>query len=109
MMSLRVRTQYSRLTVVSGGIRVEARSDGTSLLVLPFEFSRCLSVSTLDQAIDPPRLVRADGLLVGLLFNRAVNSEIRYFTGPFDNASCRLRDAEDFRRLLHREENPGTR
>jgi hypothetical protein len=86
--------------VERGGIVVKATSAGTSLLVIPFEFSHCFTVRSLDDAVQPPRLIRVNALLTGVLFDHAVNAELRYFTGPFSGATCRLRDAEEFKRLI---------
>jgi hypothetical protein len=47
---------------------VRASSAGRSILLLPIEFSRCLKIS--DAADDAPRLLRADLLLTGVLFER---------------------------------------
>src|SRR5438876_1860066 len=93
--------EASELRVVErGGIVVKARSAGASLLVIPFEFSHCLTVRSFDDTVQPPGLIRVNALLTGVLFDHAVNADIRYFTGPFSGASCRLRDADEFRRLV---------
>jgi hypothetical protein len=93
--------EASELRIVErGGIVVKATSAGISLLVIPFEFSHCLTVRSLDDAVQPPGLIRVNALLTGVLFDHAVNAEIRYFTGPFSGASCRLRDADEFKRLV---------
>jgi len=93
--------EASELRIVErGGIVVKATSAGTSLLVIPFEFSHCLTVRSSDAAVQPPGLIRVNALLTGVLFDHAVNAEIRYFTGPFSGASCRLRDADEFKRLV---------
>ena len=93
--------EASGLRIVErGGIVVKATSAGTSLLVIPFEFSHCLTVRSLDDAIQPPGLIRVNALLTGVLFDHTVNAEIRYFTGPFHGATCRLRDADEFKHLI---------
>ena len=94
------RAGSSELRMAPGGFTVKAVSAGRSLLVVPFEYSRCLSVRSLDPALPPPRLVRVDAILTGVLFERAADAEVRYFTGPFDGAGCRLRDADELRSLL---------
>jgi hypothetical protein len=82
------------------GILVEATAAGASLLVLPFEFSRCLEARSRNPELAPPRLLRVDALETGVLFHDRIEVEIGYFTGPFDRASCRLRDAREFKRLV---------
>ena len=86
------------LRIVPGGMAISARSDGTALLVLPVEFSRCLIVTS--HLPDVPRLTRVNALETGLIFSHRVDVTIQYFTGPIKNAYCRLRDAQDFTNLL---------
>jgi hypothetical protein len=88
------------LKLVRGGMLVEASSPGTSLLVLPFEFSHCLSVSVPVLETTGPRLLRVNGIEIGLLFSGTIRTEIRYFNGPFAKPNCRIRDAADFSRLI---------
>jgi hypothetical protein len=76
------------------GYRVTAKSDGRSLLILPFEFSRCLVVDDLERNA---RIGRANFFLTGLTFEKKVDAVLRFRFGPFDNASCRLADAADTR------------
>jgi len=35
-----------------------------------------------------------------VLFEKQLDGELRYFTGPFWNAGCRLQDAREFRAAL---------
>jgi hypothetical protein len=91
---------HAEVLMIPGGFSVEARSSGTSLLVLPFEFSRCLQIDTVADDIDPPRLFRVNAIETGVLFSRHLTAKIKYFTGLFHNSGCRVRDAQDFSELL---------
>ena len=73
--------------------RVRANSVGRSILLLPVEFSRCLKIS--DVAGGAPRLFRADLMLTGVLFERQLDAQISFHTGPFHNPGCRLEDLAD--------------
>src|SRR5262249_40606818 len=73
--------------------RVRANSAGRSILLLPVEFSRCLKIS--DVAGGAPRLFRADLMLTGVLFERQLDAQISFHTGPFHNWRCRLDDLAD--------------
>jgi hypothetical protein len=73
--------------------RVRANSAGRSILLLPIEFSRCLKIS--DVAGGAPRLFRADLMLTGVLFERQLDAQISFHTGPFHNSRCRLDDLAD--------------
>lgn len=88
-----------QVRMVRGGYFVEAHSPGTSLLVLPFEFSRCLRIEVNNTA-NAPRLFRVNAIETGVLFNGHLAAKIEYFTGLFRNSACRLRDTQDFMRLL---------
>lgn len=81
---------------------VTASSSGSSMLVLPFEFSRCLRVSSNSRDVPVPAIMRADGPLTGLLFSNQLNARIEYFTGPLSRPGCRIQDASEFSRLIGR-------
>jgi hypothetical protein len=79
-----------------GGYRVTANSPGKALIVLPFEFSRCLVIS---ESQGNARIGRADFFLTGLVFENKVDAELRFRFGPFENAGCRLADLADIRAM----------
>jgi hypothetical protein len=82
-----------------GTILVKAHSSGTSLLVLPFEFSRCLTATPHGDS-SLVKLVRVNALQVGVIFEVKLDAEISYYTGPFANARCRLSDGLEFSRRI---------
>ncbi len=82
----------ARVTRTRDGYRVAATSRGRSLLVLPFEFSRCVTVK--DHAATT-RTGRVDFMLTGIAFEGALDSELRFGYGPFENPRCRLADLAD--------------
>src|SRR5262249_42264570 len=81
--------------------RVRANSAGKSILLLPLEFSRCLKIS--DAAGGAPRLFRADLMLTAVLFERHIDAQISFHTGPFHNSRCRLDDLADNNRMRMRD------
>ena len=87
-------------TVGRDHYRLRATSVGRSILLLPFEFSRCLKIS--DAAGGMPRLFRADLLLTGVVFERQLDARISFHTGPFLNSRCRLDDLADSNRMAMR-------
>ena len=95
-----VAASAATITPVVGGLDIKASSAGNSALLLPLEFSNCLKItpSTADGAM-APRLFRANLLQTGVLFERRLDATIRYFTGPFEGANCRLEDQRDMKRL----------
>jgi hypothetical protein len=82
-----------KLSFERGAARVQGKSDGTSLALLPLQYSRCLHLS------DPnARLVRTDLIMVGIVFKGSLDAKITDDFGPF-TPSCRAADNADIRRL----------
>ena len=82
-----------RLSMIRGGLHVSAKSDGTSLIVLPYQFSNCL------RAVDPRvRLVRANLAVTGVIFSGNVDTDIVFDYGIL-SPGCRLADLTDIRQL----------
>ena len=82
-----------QLSVIRGGLHVSGRSDGTSLVVLPQEFSSCLRAR--DERV---RLVRADLILTGVVFSESVDTDISLDFGIF-SPGCRRADLADVKQL----------
>ena len=76
--------------------RIRAKSEGHSVLLLPWEFSQCLKITTRSGAA---RLFRADLLLTGVLFEGELDATIAFHTGPFFDSRCRLKDLHDSHQL----------
>lgn len=85
----------ARLTYETYGFRVQARSAGTSVLIVPAQFSRCWSV----EGTGSPRLFRANLLQLGVLFSGGLDARLVFRYGPLFAASCRLKDVADIERL----------
>ena len=98
-----VPIQSSSLTMSGGDQHVVARSAGRSLLIVPLEFSHCIEVA--DRHAGPggtaPTLVRIDGLLTGIVFERDLDVVLSFRTGPLRNSTCRWQDYQDVRTMLH--------
>ena len=80
-----------------GGLRVSGTSGGTSLVVLPFTYSRCYSVS--NAAGPEVRLIRVNLSMLGVLFTGSVDATLDMSTGLFHRSGCRLTDTRDYERL----------
>src|SRR5262249_26118219 len=81
-----------------GAYKLEATSAGTSLLVLPIEYSHCLQAHLQSSGATPPRLLRANIALAAVVFSGDVSGELRLRYGPF-SSSCRTEDCRDADRL----------
>jgi hypothetical protein len=76
--------------------RIRATSEGVSLLLLPVEFSRCLRLESPRQGA---RLLRVNLMFTGVLFERQLDAEISFRSGPFGASRCRLEDLDDSRAM----------
>jgi hypothetical protein len=82
-----------RLSLIRGGLYVSGHSDGSSLVVLPLQFSRCLRAR--DERV---RLVRANLMMTGMIFSGEVDTDILFDYGIF-SPRCRSADLTDMRKL----------
>jgi hypothetical protein len=92
------KASLESFTIARDGYKVRAQSEGSAILLLPIEFSRCLTVrSRVDGP--PPRLFRADLILTGVLFDHRLDADISFRVGPGEASRCRLQDANDAERM----------
>jgi hypothetical protein len=89
-----VPTSRSVLMVERGGYRIEAESPGTSLLVLPIEYSHCLRADLTTTGANPPRLLRANLTMAAILFSGRVEGTLMLRYGPL-SSRCRIEDWQD--------------
>jgi len=82
-----------RLSVIRGGLHVSGKSHGTSLVVLPQQFSHCLRAR--DGRV---RFVRANLLMAGMIFSGDIDSDILFDYGIF-SPGCRRADIADMKHL----------
>lgn len=84
-----------------GGVRVVAQTTGTSLLILPLQFSNSLKVISTEENSSghPIQLLRANLVETGLLFQGRINLKIAHVFGLFRALDGRLRDIDDCGRL----------
>jgi hypothetical protein len=86
-----VPVSASSLTVERGGYRIEADSPGTSLLVLPIEYSHCLHANLIASDTTAPRLLRVNLAMAGILFSGRVKGHLTLRYGPW-SSRCRMDD-----------------
>jgi hypothetical protein len=86
-----------RLSLIRGGLHVSGSSDGTSLVLLPQQFSHCLRAR--DSRV---RLVRANLLMTGMIFSDSVDTDIVFDYGIF-SPGCRRIDLAELRQLIERQ------
>jgi hypothetical protein len=81
----------SSLVVERGGYRIEADSPGTSLLVLPIEYSHCLNANLSTSSATSARLLRVNLGMAGILFSGSIHGHLTLRYGPF-SSECRMED-----------------
>lgn len=81
-----VQASETSLEIAPSRLEVSGRSSGSSLLVLPFEFTECARVS----GTGSPRLLRANGLFLAVLFTGQLDATISFRT-PLTRSSCLTR------------------
>ncbi len=92
-----VPARDASLTFLGPSLRIQAKSDGNSILLLPLEFSRCLEAKAAGS--ERPALFRANLVETGIVFSGYLDATLSLRTGPFLNPACRLRDLFDARAL----------
>ena len=88
-----VAARDMRLSRRRGGLHLSGHSDGTSLVVLPQQFSNCLRAR--DTRV---RLVRTNLMMTGVIFRHSVDTDIVFDYGLF-SPYCRLADLADMKRV----------
>jgi hypothetical protein len=78
---------------IRGSIHVSGKSDGTSLVILPQQFTHCLRAR--DERV---RLVRANLMMTGVIFSGELDTDILFDYGVF-SPGCRRADIADMKRL----------
>jgi hypothetical protein len=82
-----------QMSLIRGGLHVSAQADGTSLIVLPQQFSHCLRAR--DARV---RLVRANLMMTGVIFSGEIDTDIIFDYGLF-TPRCRWADISDVKKL----------
>jgi hypothetical protein len=84
----------AKMNVTSEGIRIQANSSTTSMLLLPIQYSNCLNLDSSNA-----KLVRANLIFTGLVFTGNVDTNIKFQYSPFQN-ECRKSDILDMKNLM---------
>jgi hypothetical protein len=87
-----VPARNMQMSLIRGGLHVSGHTDGTSLVVLPQQFSHCL------RARDGSVLVRANLLVTGVIFSGEIDTDIISDYGLF-TPRCRWADISDIEKL----------
>lgn len=81
---------------IRGGIHVSGKSDGTSLVVLPQQYSHCLRARGKDV-----RVVRANLMMAAIVFTGTLDTDIEFEYGLL-SPSCRRQDIADVKTMAMR-------
>ena len=94
-----VASQNVQLSVHKGYVHVKATSAGTSLLLLPMQYSHCLQLESVRTGNKDARLIRVNLMQAGLVFSDTFEGRIRFAYGPLNNPYGRLRDYFEMKSL----------
>ena len=92
-----VPVQRSHMIFERGAVHVTAASAGTSALLLPVQFSHCFRL--LPEQADGIQVLRANLIHTLILFTGDLDTRLKWEFSFWRNSDCRLRDAEDVRKL----------
>jgi hypothetical protein len=84
-----------QMLIEEDGMRLKAFSTGKSMILLPIEYSHCLTL----QGQSGAKIYRANLLQTAVVFEGQLDVSLRYFNGPFKNSSARWKDAADFKKM----------
>jgi hypothetical protein len=91
----------SALSMADGDLHIVAESVGRSLVVVPVEFSNCLSIRQAQPgAARGGTLLRVDGMLSGIVFEHKLDAVLSFRIGPLSNPLCRWRDYQEIKAVL---------
>jgi hypothetical protein len=103
-----VPASFAQLAVKRDRWLVRASSQATSLLLLPLQYSHCLSLRIRSATGQTPTLERLNLMQAGLLFSGTIEAEISFGYGPLRRPYGRIQDYLDMRQL-HLAETERTR
>lgn len=89
----------ANMKVVQNGYQVKASSKGFSFLLLPVEFSNCFTLSVQSGDLNA-ELLAANIFQSVLVFENEIDVLIEYRNGPLTNSDCRLKDQQQFAKLI---------
>jgi hypothetical protein len=87
-----VAMNSSSLKVLRNGYNVKANTSGTSLLVLPIEFSNCFVVRDRVKQENYFEILPVNYGMLGILFSEDIDLTLEYKFGLFQNQNCRVKD-----------------
>lgn len=91
----------SALSMVDGDLHVVAESAGRSLVIVPVEFSHCISLHETHPGMgNGATLLRVDGLLIGIVFEHDLDAVLSFRIGPLSNPLCRWQDYQELQAML---------
>jgi len=95
-----VKASFARLTVEKDRWVMTASSTGTSVLLLPLQYSHCLGLRVCSSSSEtPPTLERLNLMQAGLLFSGSIQVEISFGYGPLCHPYGRIQDYLDMRQM----------
>lgn len=95
-----------RMTVERGGVRISALSKGTSIILVPVQFSHCLAATHHGSPPTRFSMHRANLVATAIVFSGQLDVSLRLENAPLQHSFCRYRDVEDIKALRIRDAPP---
>jgi hypothetical protein len=94
--------KFIKIIRIKKGLKILAESDGPVLVILPFEFSNCLSFINRNSypEVDPKNVLiqRANVILTAIEFENKIDGELVLNFGPLKDQNCRNLDLMEINR-----------
>ena len=95
-----VPTLSSAIYIEKGGFRITAESSGNTLLILPLEFSNCMSLKVYSGK--SPEIMRVNGAFSGILFHKSLDIKVVQKINIFDNPYCMVQNYKEFLSIMRK-------
>jgi hypothetical protein len=91
-----IKAKSSAINLSNKGINLIAESEGHSVILLPFEYSNCISVK--EKTKNDFKIFRANYFLIGVYFNKKIDINIVNNFSIFENPKCKFLDFLDYKK-----------
>jgi hypothetical protein len=89
-----VKAKDAKIVYKNSQYIIDAQSEGTSIIILPIEFSHCYQVKNFESN-SSVTFFEANWGLIGLKFKKRLDISLTYYNGLFSSPACKLSKTVD--------------
>ena len=89
-----VKAKDAKIVYKNSQYIIDAQSEGTSIIILPIEFSHCYQVKNFESN-SSVTFFEANWGLIGLKFEKRLDISLTYYNGLFSSPACKLSKTVD--------------